>query len=174
MVGAVAEVVEATFCIGEKTTGGGAHAVAIGAFDDVGCSRKGGSTDRVVFGTGPETEDDEIGLLGLPPEWVADVGGGRPENGRDGRFRISDFGMWPCYVPHLRDFEGLLPWVIKFVRYCGGSTRFGRRMHGKVGIVAEVAKGFCQKAEVTMPEKLVGADREIGVEKDFQGIGRLM
>ena len=98
MVGAVAEVVEAKFCIGEKTTGGGAHAVAIGPFDDAGCGKEGGSADRVVFGSGPESENDEIGLLGLPPKWIAYVGGGRPENRRDGRFRISNFGMWPCYA----------------------------------------------------------------------------
>jgi hypothetical protein len=44
-------------------------------------------------------------------------------------------------------------------------------MHDKVGFVAEVTEGFCQKAEVAMPEKLFGADGEIGVEKDFQGSG---
>ena len=82
--------------------------------------------------------------------------------------------MWPCYVPHLRDYAGLLPRVIKFVRCCGGSTRFGRRMHNKAGIVAEVMKSFCQKAEVAVPEKLVRANGEVGVEKDFQGIGRIM
>ena len=81
--------------------------------------------------------------------------------------------MWPCYVPHLQDFEGLLPRVIKFVRYCGGSTRFGRRMHDEKGVVAEGMKSFCQKAEVAVPEKLVRADGEIGVEKDFQGIVRV-
>ena len=43
-------------------------------------------------------------------------------------------------------------------------------MHDKVGFVAEVTKGFCQKAEVAMPEKLVGADGEVGVEEDFQNI----
>jgi len=36
------------------------------------------------------------------------------------------------------------------------------------GIVAEVTKSFCQKAEVTVPEELVRADNEVGVEKDFQ------
>jgi hypothetical protein len=41
-------------------------------------------------------------------------------------------------------------------------------MYDEVGIVAEVTEGFCQKAEVAMPEKLVRADGEIGVEKDFQ------
>ena len=80
MVGAVAEVVEAPFCISKKSTGGSAHAVAIGAFDDVGCSREGGSSDWVVFGAGPETEDDEIGMMILPPEWVADVLLRNPEN----------------------------------------------------------------------------------------------
>jgi hypothetical protein len=39
-------------------------------------------------------------------------------------------------------------------------------MHDEVGIVAEVTEGFCQKAEVAMPEKLVRADREVGVEED--------
>ena len=80
MVGTVAEVVEATFSVGEKTAGSGAHAVAIGAFDDVGCGRECSTTDRVVLGSSPETEDDEIGLLGLPPDWIADVLLGNPEN----------------------------------------------------------------------------------------------
>ena len=130
MVGAVAKVVEAAFCVGEKTAGSGAHAVAIGSFDNVGCGREGGAADGVVLGTGPESEDHEIRLLRLPPEWIADVQLRNPENGRGGRFRISDFGMWPYFAPNLaslgRSFEGLLPRVIKFVRYCGGSTRFGR------------------------------------------------
>ena len=43
-------------------------------------------------------------------------------------------------------------------------------MDDEKGIVAEVTKGFCQKAEVAMPEKLVGADGEVGVEKDFQAV----
>ena len=93
MVGAVAKVVEAAFCVGEETAGGGAHAVAIGAFDYAGCGREGSSADGVVFRTGPEAEDDEIGLLGLPPEWIADVLLRNPEDGQFGRFRISDFGM---------------------------------------------------------------------------------
>ena len=80
MVSAVAKIVEATFSVGEETTGSGAHAVAIGAFDDVGCSRKGGSTDRVVFGTGPETEDDEIGMMILPPFFISNLGRGGPED----------------------------------------------------------------------------------------------
>ena len=81
MVGVVAEVVEPAFGVGEKAAGGGAHAVAIGPFDDAGCSRKGGSADRVVFGSSPETEDDEVGMMILPPEGIADVRGRRPENG---------------------------------------------------------------------------------------------
>ena len=170
VVGAVAKVIEATFSVGEETAGGSAHAVTIGPFDDAWCGGEGGEADGVVLGTGPETENDEIGFLGLPPEWIADVLLINPENRRDGRFRISDFGMWPCYVPHLRDYAWLLPRLIKFVRYCGGSTRFGRRMHDKVGIVAEFTEGFCQKAEVAVPEKLVGADGEVGVEKDFQAV----
>jgi len=47
-------------------------------------------------------------------------------------------------------------------------------MYDKVGFVAEVTEGFCQKAEVAVPEELVGVDGEIGVEKNFQGIGRVM
>ena len=41
-------------------------------------------------------------------------------------------------------------------------------MYDKVGFVAEVTEGFCQKAEVAVPEKLVRANGEVGVEKDFQ------
>ena len=122
MVCAVAEVVEPAFGVGGKTAGGSAHAIAIGAFDNVGCSRKSGSADRVVLRAGPETEDHEIRLLGLPPEWIADVGGRGPKNGRDGRFRISNFGMR----------EGI--W---------GGTWFSRRMHDEKGVVAEVTEGFC-------------------------------
>jgi hypothetical protein len=40
-------------------------------------------------------------------------------------------------------------------------------VHDKVGIVAEIPECFCQKAEVAVPEKLVRADGEVGVEKDF-------
>ncbi len=65
-------------------------------------------------------------------------------------------------------YAGLLPRVIKFVRYCGGSTRFGRRMHGKVGLVAEIPECFCQKTKVAMPKELVSADGEVGVEENFQ------
>ena len=43
-------------------------------------------------------------------------------------------------------------------------------MHDEVGIVAEVKKSFCQKAEVAMPEKLVGVNGQVGVEEDFQNI----
>ena len=80
MVGAVAEVVEAAFRICKKTTGGSAHAVAIGSFDDAGCGREGSSADRVVLGAGPETKNDEIRLLGLPPLLVSNLGRGGPEN----------------------------------------------------------------------------------------------
>ena len=86
MVGAVAKVVEAALGVGEKTAGGGAHAVAIGAFDNVGCGKEGGTADGVVLGPGPEAEDDEIGFLGLPPEWVSNVLLRNPKNGRDERF----------------------------------------------------------------------------------------
>ncbi|NBS80043.1 hypothetical protein EBS57_09710, partial [bacterium] len=67
MVGAVAEVVEASFCISKKSAGSGAHAVTIGAFDDMGCGGEGGSAYRIVFRTGPEAEYDEIGHLLSPP-----------------------------------------------------------------------------------------------------------
>ena len=43
-------------------------------------------------------------------------------------------------------------------------------MHDKVGFVAEVTEGFCQKAKVAVPEELVGADGKVGVEKDFQAV----
>ena len=46
-------------------------------------------------------------------------------------------------------------------------------MHDEVGIVAEGTECFGQKAEVAMPEKLVGVNGQVGVEKDFQGIGGL-
>jgi hypothetical protein len=39
-------------------------------------------------------------------------------------------------------------------------------MHDEVGIVAKVTEGFCQKAEVAVPEKLVMANGEVGVEED--------
>jgi hypothetical protein len=87
--------------------------------------------------------------LGLPPEWVSNVEGGRPEDGKFGRFRISDFGM------------GTGIW---------GGTWFGRRMHGEKGVVAEGTECFGQKAEVAVPEELVGADGEVCVEEDFQRI----
>jgi len=51
---------------------------------------------------------------------------------------------------------------------CGKGGWFGRRMHDKVGIVAEIPECFCQKTKVAVPEKLVRADVEVGVEKDFQ------
>ena len=63
----LAEVVEAAFCVGEETAGGGAHAVAIGTFDDMRCGGEGSSTYGVVFGTSPESKDYEIGHLLSPP-----------------------------------------------------------------------------------------------------------
>ena len=41
-------------------------------------------------------------------------------------------------------------------------------MHDEKGVVAEGTEGFGQKAEIAVPEKLVRADSEVGVEKDFQ------
>jgi len=80
VVGAVAKVVEATFCVGEETARSGAHAIAIGAFDDMGCSRKGGTAHEVVLGTGPETEDHEIGMMILPPFFISNLGRRGPED----------------------------------------------------------------------------------------------
>lgn len=80
MVGAVAEVVEPAFGVGGKTAGGSAHAIAIGTLDDAGCGRECSTPDRVVLGSGPETKDYEIRLLGLPPERIADVLLRNPEN----------------------------------------------------------------------------------------------
>ena len=80
MVGVVAKVVEATFCVGEETAGGSAHAVAIGALDDAGCGKEGRSSNGIVFRTGPETEDNEIRMMILPPEWGADVLLRNPKN----------------------------------------------------------------------------------------------
>jgi hypothetical protein len=77
-------------------------------------------------------------------------------------------GKGPYFVPHLRDFEGLLPRVIKFVRSSKGGTRFGPRVDDKAGIVAEIPECFCQKTKVAVPEKLVRADGEVGVKEDFQ------
>jgi len=93
VVGAVAEVVEPAFGVGWKTAEGSAHAIAIGTFDDAGRGRERSTPDRVVLGSGPEAKDDQIGMTILPPEWVADVLLGNPEDGKFGRFRISDFGM---------------------------------------------------------------------------------
>ena len=80
---------------------------------------------------------------------------------------------WPCYFPRLRDFEGLLLTEFCFVRYCFAWGRLGRRMHDKVGFVAEGTESFGQKAEVTVPEKLVGVNGEVGVEQNFQGYSGL-
>jgi hypothetical protein len=115
----------------------------------VGRGGEGGAANVVVLGSGPETEDDQIGMMILPPEWVADVLLGNPEDGKFGRFRISDFGM------------GTGIW---------GGSWFGRRVDDEKGVVAEVTESFCQKAEVAVPEKLVRADSEVGVEEDFQNI----
>ena len=41
-------------------------------------------------------------------------------------------------------------------------------MYDKPGIVAEIPERFCQKTKVTVPEKLVRADGEVGVKEDFQ------
>ena len=37
--------------------------------------------------------------------------------------------------------------------------------------MAEVTEGFCQKAEVAVPEEMVRADGEVGIEEDFQEVG---
>ena len=43
-------------------------------------------------------------------------------------------------------------------------------MYDEVGIVAEGTECFCQKAEVAVPEELVGADGQVGVKEDFQAV----
>ena len=43
-------------------------------------------------------------------------------------------------------------------------------MHDEVGIVADGTESFCQKAKVALPEELVRAYCEVGVEEDFQNI----
>ena len=68
-VGAVAKVVEPAFCISKKSTGGGAHAVAIGAFNDVGGGGEGGHPKKVIFRQGPKPQNHQIGFLFLPPSW---------------------------------------------------------------------------------------------------------
>ena len=60
-------------------------------------------------------------------------------------------------------YAGLLPWEIKFVRYYGGSIRFGRRMDNQPGVVAEGAEGFGEKTQVAVPKKLARANLQIGV-----------
>ena len=50
------------------------------AIDETGFCSEGSSADGVVFWPGPKSENDEIGFLGLPPEWIADVGGRGPED----------------------------------------------------------------------------------------------
>ena len=47
-------------------------------------------------------------------------------------------------------------------------------MYDEKGVMAEVTEGFCQKTKVAMPEELVRADGKVGIEKDFQEIGRPM
>ena len=80
MVGAVAEVVEATLSVGEETAGGGAHPVAISTFDDVGGGGEGGAADGVVFWAGPEAEDDQLGMMILPPFFISNLGRRGPED----------------------------------------------------------------------------------------------
>ena len=41
-------------------------------------------------------------------------------------------------------------------------------MYDKVRLVAEITGSFCQKTEGAVPEKLVRADVEVGIEKNFQ------
>jgi len=77
---------------------------------------------------------------------------------RCGNVGRCECGKGPYFVPQLRDYAGLLPRVINFVRCCGVSTRFGRRVDDEEGVVAECAEGFGQKTKVAVPEKLVGAN----------------
>lgn len=78
MIGTIAKVVETTFGVSEETAGGGPHAVAIGTFDDMRCGGEGGSAHGVVLGTGPESKNNEIGFLGLPPLHISNLGRGGP------------------------------------------------------------------------------------------------
>jgi len=39
---------------------------------------------------------------------------------------------------------------------------------GEKGIEVEVTESLCQKTKVTVPEKLVGANSEIGIKANFQ------
>jgi len=111
---------------------------------------EGSTADGVVLGTGPEAENYKIRTMILPPAWIADVGGRNPEN------RVI---LGQCFQGCRRGF----------VRASGrgGAVAGGlfiRRMDKEEGVVAEISEGFGQKAEVAMPEKLVGADGEVGVE----------
>jgi hypothetical protein len=104
----------------------------------------------VVLGTGPEAENYKIRTMILPPAWIADVGGRNPEN------RVI---LGQCFQGCRRGF----------VRASGrgGAVAGGlfiRRMDKEEGVVAEISESFGQKAEVAMPEKLVGADGEVCVE----------
>jgi hypothetical protein len=80
LVGTIAKVVEATFSVGEESARSCAHAVAIGAFDYAAGSREGSSADGVVLGSSPETEDDEIGMMILPPFFISNLGWRGPED----------------------------------------------------------------------------------------------
>jgi hypothetical protein len=76
---AIHPVVMPSADIQTKATGSGAHAVAIGSLDDPVRGRESGAPNGVVFGAGPEAKDDEIGFVGFPPRWIADVGRGGPD-----------------------------------------------------------------------------------------------
>ncbi len=80
----IAEVVVAAFEEGERPAGGGAHAVAVRPFDDAVGGGEGGAADGIVFGAGPESEDDEIGMMILPPKGVENVLLRNPKNRIDG------------------------------------------------------------------------------------------
>lgn len=138
LIGVAAKIVVSASGVGRKSAGSGAHAVTVGSFDDPGSGGEGSLANRVVLGAGPEAENHQIGLMGLPPGWVTDVGRGDP----DDRVMVGD------------------EWRV--------ADGFGRRVHDQPGIVAEVTKSFCQKPQISMPKKLARPNGQIGVEQNFQ------
>jgi len=139
----VAKVVIASPRISLQTTGSGTHAIAIGSLDDAGGGGEGGAANGIIFWPSPETEDDEIRFLALPPRGVADVGGRGPDN------RVLGGDGW---------------------RVAGG---FARRVDDQPGLVAQFTKGLGKQPQIPMPKKLVLPDGQIGIKKNLQisGIG---
>ena len=86
-----------------------------------------------------QTENDDVRLLHFPPKGLSDLGRGCPED------RLA-FGIgWS---------------------WAGGGVG---KVDDQPGVVTQFAKGLGQHPQIPMPEKLVRADREIGIKKNFQG-----